>query len=171
MMSVGLWVGALAFCLMYPLTTYKGKLKSGFAWWASKASILYPVAILQGLLLIILLHVFNGFTPIEMTKTVLFACLTAMAFTSIMYFFNITFGKVGSFLMLVFMVIQLAGFRWYLSGRNFSGICIQNPLLCTIYLYSKCIQKYNCRRHKYPSVSLCTDRIDRSIYSAYNPAV
>ena len=32
-----------------------------------------------------------------------------MAFTSIMYFFNITFGKVGSFLMLVFMVIQLAG--------------------------------------------------------------
>ena len=109
MMSVGLWVGALAFCLMYPLTTYKGKLKSGFAWWASKASILYPVAILQGLFLIVLLHVFNGFTPIEMTKTVLFACLTAMAFTSIMYFFNITFGKVGSFLMLVFMVIQLAG--------------------------------------------------------------
>ena len=109
MMSVGLWVGALAFCLMYPLTTYKGKLKSGFAWWASKASILYPVAILQGLFLIILLHVFNGFTPIEMTKTVLFACLTAMAFTSIMYFFNITFGKVGSFFMLVFMVIQLAG--------------------------------------------------------------
>ena len=109
MMSVGLWVGALAFCLMYPLTTYKGKLKSGFAWWASKASILYPVSILQGLFLIILLHVFNGFTPIEMTKTVLFACLTAMAFTSVMYFFNITFGKVGSFLMLVFMVIQLAG--------------------------------------------------------------
>lgn len=29
MMSVGLWVGALAFCLMYPLTKYNGKLKSG----------------------------------------------------------------------------------------------------------------------------------------------
>src|SRR5699024_712788 len=27
MMSVGLWVGSLAFCLMYPLTEYKGKLK------------------------------------------------------------------------------------------------------------------------------------------------
>ena len=26
-----------------------------------------------------------------------------------MYFFNITFGKVGSFLMLIFMVVQLAG--------------------------------------------------------------
>ena len=27
MMSVGLWVGALAFCLMYPLTKYNGKFK------------------------------------------------------------------------------------------------------------------------------------------------
>ena len=109
MMSVGLWVGALAFCLMYPLAQYKGKLKSGFAWWASKASVLYPVAILQGICLIMLLHAFNGFTPAEMGKTVLFACLASMTFTSIMYFFNITLGKVGSFLMLVFMVVQLAG--------------------------------------------------------------
>lgn len=109
MMSVGLWVGCLAFCLMYPLTEYKGKLKSGFAWWASKASVLYPVAILQGVLLILLLRVFDGFTPVEMTKTILFAALTGACFTSIMYFFNITFGKVGSFLMLIFMVVQLAG--------------------------------------------------------------
>ena len=109
MMSVGLWVGCLAFCLMYPLTEYKGKLKSGFAWWGSKASVLYPVAVLQGVLLILLLHVFDGFTPVEMTKTILFAALTGVCFTSIMYFFNITFGKVGSFLMLIFMVVQLAG--------------------------------------------------------------
>ena len=109
MMSVGLWVGCLAFCLMYPLTTYNGKLKSGFAWWASKASVLYLVAVLQGISLILLLRRADGFKPAEFQKTVLFACLTAVAFTSIMYFFNITLGKVGSFLMLVFMVVQLAG--------------------------------------------------------------
>ena len=109
MMSVGLWVGSLAFCLMYPLTEYKGKLKSGTAWWASKASVLYPVALLQGILLIVLLHFIDGFTPAEMTKTVLFACLASAAFTSIMYFFNVALGKVGSFLMLIFMVVQLAG--------------------------------------------------------------
>ena len=109
MMSVGLWVGCLAFCLMYPLTGYKGKLKSGLAWWGSKASVLYPVAVLQGLLLICLLHAVDGFNPAEMTKTILFACLTSVAFTSIMYFFNITLGKVGSFLMLIFMVVQLSG--------------------------------------------------------------
>ncbi|MDD2979937.1 MAG: YhgE/Pip domain-containing protein [Hespellia sp.] len=109
MMSVGLWVGCLAFCLMYPLTKYRGKLKSGFAWWASKASILYPLAILQGVMLIVLLHIFDGFTPVEMAKTVAFSCLASMAFTSVMYFFNSSLGKVGSFLMLVFMVVQLAG--------------------------------------------------------------
>ena len=109
MMSVGLWVGCLAFCLMYPLTKYNGKLKSGLAWWAGKASVLYPVAVLQGLMLIWLLHVIDGFTPAKMAETVLFACLTATAFTSIMYFFNITLGKVGSFLMLIFMVVQLSG--------------------------------------------------------------
>lgn len=109
MMSVGLWVGCLAFCLMYPLTKYNGKLKSGLAWWASKASVLYLTAVLQGLLLIGLLHAVDGFAPAEMVKTVLFACLTAAAFTSVMYFFNITLGKVGSFLMLVFMVVQLSG--------------------------------------------------------------
>lgn len=109
MMSVGLWVGCLAFCLIYPLMQYKGRLKSGFAWWASKASVLYPVAVLQGLLLILLLHSIIGFTPAQMGKTAAFACLTAVTFTSIMYFFNITLGKVGSFVMLIFMVIQLAG--------------------------------------------------------------
>lgn len=109
MMSVGLWVGALAFCLIYPLMSYKGKLKSGFSWWASKAMILYPVALLQGVLLIALLHVFIGFDPVDMGRTIGLAIITAVAFTSIMYFFNITLGKVGSFVMLIYMVVQLAG--------------------------------------------------------------
>lgn len=109
MMSVGLWVGCLAFCLMYPLVTFKGKLKSGLAWWASKATVLYPVAVLQGIVLILVLNRAAGFHPEEFGKTVAFACLAAITFTSIMYFFNIWLGKVGSFLMLVFMVIQLAG--------------------------------------------------------------
>ena len=37
------------------------------------------------------------------------SCLTSVAFMAIMYFFNVLLGKVGSFLMLVFMVLQLAG--------------------------------------------------------------
>ena len=109
MMSVGLWVGCIAFSLMYPLTSYKGKLKSGFSWWISKASVLYVIALLQGLVMIALLHVFDGFTPLEVGKTLAFVCVASVTFMSIMYFFTNSLGKVGSFLMLVFMVIQLAG--------------------------------------------------------------
>ena len=47
-----LWVGCIAFSLMYPLTKYSGKLKSGLAWWGSKASVLYLIALLQAAVMI-----------------------------------------------------------------------------------------------------------------------
>lgn len=109
MMSVALWVGCIAFSLMYPLTKYSGELSSGISWWGSKASVLYTIAFLQGIVMIGCLHFFNGFSPVEMTKTLGFTLLASATFMSIMYFFTSTFGKVGSFLMLIFMVVQLAG--------------------------------------------------------------
>ena len=109
MLSVGLWVGCLAFCLMYPLVEYKGELKNGIAWWASKAIVAYPVAWIMALVAIVVLHLFLGFNPVEMAKTFGVAAMAVTAFMSIMYFFNIAFGKVGSFLMLIFMVLQLTG--------------------------------------------------------------
>ena len=143
MMSVGLWVGCLAFCLMYPLTQYTGRLKSGFSWWASKAVVLYPVAVLQGILLIVLLHVADGFQPARMMETICFACLTAVSFTSIMYFFNITLGKVGSFLMLIFMVIQLSGsagtYPVEISPPFVSRIHAFLPFTCTVDAFRSAI--------------------------------
>ena len=70
---------------------------------------LYAIAVLQAVAMVLLLHVFDGFDPIEMGRTMGFACLASVAFMSVMYFFTNFIGKVGSFLMLVFMVVQLAG--------------------------------------------------------------
>ncbi|MBO7453268.1 MAG: YhgE/Pip domain-containing protein [Clostridiales bacterium] len=108
MMSVGLWVACLAFCLMYPLTEHDS-MDSGFKWWLSKASVLYPMAILQAVVLVLILHFTLGFAPARLGQTILVACLASVAFMSIMYFFNVLLGKVGSFIMLIFMVLQLAG--------------------------------------------------------------
>lgn len=120
MMSVGLWVGCIAFSLMYPLTSHAGQMKSGFRWWISKASVLYLIAVLQAAVMIGALHIFDGFTPVQMRKTVLVACTASLAFMSVMYFFTSLLGRVGSFLMLIFMVIQLAGsvgtYPYELSG-------------------------------------------------------
>ncbi len=109
MMSVALWVGCIAFSLMYPLTEYSGELKSGFAWWRSKASVLYTVAILEALVMLGGLHLFHGFEPVRWGQTILVALVAAVTFMSVMYFFTCLMGKVGSFLMLVFMVLQLSG--------------------------------------------------------------
>ena len=109
MFSVGIWVACLAFCLMYPLAKYTGELTNGKDWWASKAVILYPMAILMVLMLMFILHGALGFEPASWIKTMAVAFAAVACFMSIMYFFNLMLGKVGSFLMLLFMVLQLAG--------------------------------------------------------------
>ena len=109
MMCVGLWVLCIAFCIMYPLTEHHGTIKSGFSWWLSKAGIAYLVALVAAYAMIGSLQLFLHFEPTELLNTFLVAGLTAIAFMSILYFFNVWLGKVGSFLMLIFMVVQLAG--------------------------------------------------------------
>lgn len=109
MMSVALWVGCIAFCILYPLDKYEGNLKSGLAWYGAKASVMYTIAVVMALAMIGLLHVCDGFSPVEMGKTTALAVLASISFMSVVYFFEMCFGKIGSFMMLIFMVIQLAG--------------------------------------------------------------
>ena len=109
MMSVGLWVGCIAFCLMYPLTSCPGKPGFGVKWWLSKASVLVVTAVLQAAVMLGALAFFDGFEPERAALTALTACTASVAFMSVMYFFTSLLGRVGSFLMLVFMVVQLAG--------------------------------------------------------------
>lgn len=109
MMVVALWVGSMAFCTVYPLTESNDEVKSGFKLWLSKASVMYPTAIAFSLTMVTALHFINGFNPVDMTKTILVACITAIAFISIIYFFNAALGLVGTFIALVLMIIQLSG--------------------------------------------------------------
>lgn len=108
MMCVGLWVGCIAFCLMYPILTYEGEFKGCFSWWASKASVLYPLAIAMSFVMYGCLHWILGFEPERVGQTLLVGIIASLAFMSILYFFNALLGKVGSFIMLIFMVLQLS---------------------------------------------------------------
>ena len=109
MMVVGLWVGCMGFCTVYPLTKNSSKTKSGFKLWLSKASVMYPAIILASLAMISALRFFDGFNPVNLNSTILVAIVAAITFMSIIYFFNVAFGVVGKFLVLVLMVIQLSG--------------------------------------------------------------
>lgn len=109
MMGVGLWVACIAFCTIYPLTKPSGEVQKGFSWWISKASVYLVISTIQAVVMIFMLKLILGFNPQYLGKTILVAVLASMAFMSVMYFFNVCFGKVGSYLMLIFMVLQLGG--------------------------------------------------------------
>jgi putative membrane protein len=136
MMSVGLWVGTLAFCIMYPLTATNGEIKSGFRWWLSKATVLHVLTQVMALVMLFVLHKACGFNPASWSKTIIVACLASIAFMSIQYFMNVAMGKVGSFIMLIFMVIQLAGsagtYPVEISGAFVSKIHYLVPFTYTV---------------------------------------
>ncbi|MDO5293525.1 MAG: YhgE/Pip domain-containing protein [bacterium] len=109
MMSVALWVGCLAFSIMYPLAGSAGKVKSGFRWWLSKASVASLIAGIQAVVMVFMLKSVLGFNPAYFGKTLLIAILASFAFMTIFYFGNLLLGKIGSFILLIFMVLQLGG--------------------------------------------------------------
>ncbi|MDO5520469.1 MAG: YhgE/Pip domain-containing protein [bacterium] len=109
MMSVALWVGCLAFSIMYPLSGSAGEVKSGFRWWLSKASVASLIAGLQAIVMVFMLKGVLGFNPAYFGKTLVIAILASFAFMTIFYFGNLLMGKIGSFLLLIFMVLQLGG--------------------------------------------------------------
>ncbi len=113
MMSVGLWVGCLAYCLMFsPDEAIEKKnidKKSAVHYWAREMIKVLAVASASAVLMVGVLSAALGFSPVSMPKTIGIACMSAMAFMMLFYFFNMLMGKIGSFILLVFMVLQLSG--------------------------------------------------------------
>ena len=109
MMSVGLWVSGLAFCVMLsPYHQKIGNRKAGKAWLLTLAK-LWAMGLLQAVLMILCLSWFNGFQPEYMGKTLIIACLASIAFLTLEYCINFFLDIIGDFILLVFMVLQLSG--------------------------------------------------------------
>lgn len=109
MMTVALWVAGLAFCMIYPIDRDENDKKAGFIFWTGKASVMYPLSAAYSLLMVAALYYMNGFRPARMQDTVLTACLSAAAFVSLLYLFNVVLKKAGTYFMFIFMVVQLSG--------------------------------------------------------------
>lgn len=143
MLNVGMWVGCIAFTIMYPLIKRNGKVKSGLSWWLGKATIAYPISIAMAFVMVGILHAVLGFTPANMGQTLLLASVTGITYMSILYFFNALIGKVGSFVMLVFTVIQLGGsagtYPLEISGRFVNMVHPYLPFSYAVDAYRKVI--------------------------------
>ena len=127
MMSVGLWVGSLALCILFStdkdIARGRGNLKS---YWTKKALKLAGLATAQAVIMLTAIIKLNGLNPAYVGKTYLVAIVTGLSFMAIVYFMNLLLGKVGSFILLVFMMLQLSGsagtYPIELSGKFFNSI-------------------------------------------------
>lgn len=63
MMSVALYVTALAFVLMYPIRHGIKNAENGWKYWLSKASVMYSISTIAAIVMITCLRVINGFEP------------------------------------------------------------------------------------------------------------
>lgn len=107
--SVALYLGAMAFCLFYPLYDKKDKPKSGINYWLNKSAILLIVSSLQALLAITALMTFNHLSPVDVAATFFIAWITSLCFMSFTSLLKVVLDEAGSFIALIFLILQLSG--------------------------------------------------------------
>lgn len=109
MMSVGLYVACMAFTLMYPLFNDIEKAESGFKYWLSKATVWFTISTIASIVMIGSLMLFCDFAPQQLLMTFIFAVVVGAASMALVTLLSIVCGKIGEFVLLVFMVINLGG--------------------------------------------------------------
>ena len=143
MMSVGLFVGMITFSAIYDFITVAKKPRSGFAWWADKQTVNIPVWIAQALILTTLLLWVDGLHPENVAMLYIVALVVAFAFNQFVLLFSIMFGKLGSGLMIIALVLQLSAsagsYPIELSNGFFQAIHPWMPMTYSVHAFREVI--------------------------------
>lgn len=107
MMSVALYVACMALSLMYPFGKGMTTTDSPAKFLLAKATVMVPLSIVQALILYFSLKGFCGFTPARPGLCLAFMLLLSLAFMAFIAFLAISFGRIGEFIALIFMVFNL----------------------------------------------------------------
>lgn len=109
MMSVALFVGMITSCMIFDVYKPKKQPTSGVAWWTSKISVLALVSLVQSILVYGVVVGILGLEPVSHIGVLVLLVLQSLAYMSLIAFFTVALGKVGAFMMLIFMILQLGG--------------------------------------------------------------
>lgn len=129
MMSVALFVGMITSCMIFDVYKPKKQPTSGVAWWTSKISVLALVSLVQSLLVYGVVVGILGLEPVSHLGVLVLLILQSLAYMSMIAFFTVALGKVGAFLMLIFMILQLGG-----SGGTYPTI-LSNHFFISIHKF------------------------------------
>ena len=144
MMSVGLFVGMITFSAIYDFVTVAKKPRSGFAWWAEKQAVNIPVWTAQALILTTLLLLVDGLQPKNVPLLYVAALVVAFSFNQFVLLFSTLFGKLGSGLMIIALVLQLSAsagsYPIELSNGFFQAIHPWMPMTYSVHASVKSFQ-------------------------------
>ncbi|MCM0583081.1 YhgE/Pip domain-containing protein [Weissella diestrammenae] len=136
MFSVGLFVGMLAFNLMMDLVTPRAKIKNVWHWINTKVGLMLVFSVLAGSILYGLSLLILKLDPIYVGQTWGVIVLTSVMSGAIVSMLYVWFGKVGAFLAMVALVLQLSGsagtYPIQLSNHFFEAIHPYLPMTYSI---------------------------------------
>lgn len=106
--AIGLYVGAIALGTMYEGFLPHRKPKYAFSWWASKASIIGSVGLIQTVVLFGSLTTGNHLKVENMGMLFLILLLGSLLFLSLIFCLRLLLGGFGTWLVSIVLVLQLA---------------------------------------------------------------
>ncbi|WP_299091343.1 YhgE/Pip domain-containing protein [uncultured Metabacillus sp.] len=106
-LSLALFVGTLLVTVVFPLRKTSGTPKSGFAWFASKFSVLFFVAVIQAILADLVLLYGLGLEVKNVGLFILFSIVTSLTFISIVQLLVTTMADPGRFMAIILLILQL----------------------------------------------------------------
>jgi putative membrane protein len=142
-LSLGLYVGALVFNVIYPIRRFFEKPRSARAWWFAKASVAATVAVSQALVLGAIMVFGLGLHPDHPGQFVLLTIVTSLTYMSIITSLTIAFDNIGRFFAMLLLVLQLGAaggvFPILLSSSFFQAANPFMPMTYSIYAFREAI--------------------------------
>ena len=134
MIAIYVFVGMITLMAAMNLTEPAGYPKSSFTWWLSKYTIPFVIVFVGAIITTLVSISIIGLTPVNTSAFLVSLIVIAIMDMSIVYFFTAAFGKIGTFLSLILLVLQLSGsggtYPIQLSSEFFQWL---HPLLPMTY--------------------------------------
>lgn len=111
-LSLSLFVGALAVNIIYPIRKTFADQENAYRWWLAKASVTGVAAIIQSTILMLIMVYCLGLSPDNPGYFIGSVYLTSFAYMSIVSLLVIVLDNPGRFLAMVLLVLQLGSSEW-----------------------------------------------------------
>jgi len=160
MISIYIFVGMITLMAVMHLTEPASYPTSSLSWWLSKYTVPFVLVFVGAIITAIVSVTLIGLEPVNMGGFILSLIVISIMDMSIVYFFTAAFGKIGTFLSLILMVLQLSAsggtypiqlssgfFQWLhpllpmtyaiqaLRGSLSTGLSITQPIMTMLAIF------------------------------------